>query len=150
MLFRGTNPKCSVISIQFLGRNSGLSVLSGVMGSSYHVLSRRRSRNRRASHYLQDDQRDRQTRPATFSVLYISIFLLLTVYSRTDILSSQHRRHNQTETHNVSHFWHSMMIMKLAALLTCHLKFRHHPLTFLMLCYSLVQLHIRRLSAGDP
>jgi hypothetical protein len=46
--------------------------------------------NRRASDYPQDDQRDRQTQPATFSNSSTSLFLLLTAYSRTDIARSQH------------------------------------------------------------
>jgi hypothetical protein len=46
--------------------------------------------NRRASDDPQDAQRDGQTRKATCSVSHISLFLCLTAYSRTDILSSHH------------------------------------------------------------
>jgi hypothetical protein len=54
------------------------------------VTGRWRRRNRRASEYLQGYQRDRQTRSATFSASCIFLFLLLAIYSRTDIPSSQH------------------------------------------------------------
>jgi hypothetical protein len=50
----------------------------------------RNRRNRRASDYLQECQRDRQAQPAAFSLSSTSFFLLLTASSRTDLPSSQH------------------------------------------------------------
>jgi len=60
----------------------------GLLGSGLKGIDR----NRRELDYPQEDQRDRQTRSATFSASCMSLFLLLAIYSRTDISSSQHTR----------------------------------------------------------